>query len=122
MQQRRGTPPHLSCMTYRTLLLSGLFLGVAAVAAPQTGRAQSEGRRYDTCYSLDEHGRPIRIMNQPTNCNMLEFQRQECEQLRRSKSASEMPVLNLGHCFGFEMEHVRGRPSAGGASATGSGR
>ena len=70
-----------------------------------------ERPRYNTCLSLDQYGRPIPNPNAAFVCNQIEFQRQDCENLRREMSPVRVPVMNYMHCFGFTPWDVRAGPS-----------
>ena len=91
----------------RTLALFGLL----AAVYPACAQAQSpDGPRYDTCLSLDQNGRPIPNPNASYGCAQIEFERQDCEALRRAMPAADTPVMNVTHCRDFRMEDVRARP------------
>src|SRR4051812_35125183 len=98
---------------FRTLALLGLLAAVYPVCA----QAQTEAApRYDTCLSLDQNGRPMPNPNASYVCAQIEFERQDCEALRRTVSAADMPVMNMTHCRDFRMEDVRARPGGTPAS------
>ena len=98
---------------FRTLAVLGLLASVYSACA---NAQSSDGPRYDTCLSLDQNGRPLPNPNASFVCNQIEFERQDCEALRRAIPASEMTVMNVTHCYDFRREDVRARP--GGAAAT----
>ena len=60
----------------------GSLLVLAAGLLPEVRRGPSEGPRYHTCFSVDASGKHIPIMNWPLLCNMLEFEREDCERMR----------------------------------------